>query len=218
MARSIVIGLLLNFFGCFKHISVRTQVKNCYKVVMRQEQNTQDKWQEFAGEAQAGNKRVYAQLLSELAPYIKMRIGGGLANPDWTEEIIQDVLISVHRSLDSYSPDRPFKPWVNAIIHYRKTDFLRKHYRNKELNQASQNNAKIFEENVTNNVHAGELKDIEEALQKLPVKQQQIFKFLKIEGYSSAEVAQKMGMSISAVKVSSHRTVKKLESLLAGHR
>lgn len=185
---------------------------------MKKKENIQDIWQEWAAEAQAGNKRVYSQLLGELAPYIKMRIGAGLANPDWTEEIIQDVLISVHRSLDSYSPDRPFKPWVNAIIHYRKADFLRKHYRNKELNQSSQNNAKVFDQNVTNNAHAGELKDIEEALRKLPVKQQEIFKLLKVQGYSAAEVAQKMDMSISAVKVSAHRATKKLESILAGHR
>jgi len=172
-------------------------------------------WEELAKLSQEGNKRLYSHLLSEITPYIKVRLVSGLANSDWVEEVIQDVLISVHRSLSSYSPDRPFKPWLNAIIHYRKADFLRKHYKNRDTNRFSQDNAEIFGNNVTTYPLAGELQDIEKAMATLPKKQQKLFQMMKIEGYSAAEVAVKMGMSVTAVKVSAHRASNKLKSILA---
>ena len=171
-------------------------------------------WEELAVLSQKGNKRAYSRLLSELAPYIKLRLSSGLANYDWIEEVVQDVLISVHKSLNSYSPDRPFKPWLNAIIHFRKTDFLRQHYKNRDINQFSRDNADIFGHNVTVNPLAGELKDIEEAMATLPAKQEKLFRLMKIEGYSAAEVAAKMGMSVTAVKVSAHRASNKLKEIL----
>ena len=173
-----------------------------------------DIWNELAIQSQSGDKRAYNRLLSELVPYIKMRISGSLANPDWVEEITQEILISVHKSLNSYSSDRPFKPWLNAIIQFRRTDFLRKHYKNKNVKDVSQKNSEIFADNVTDNRHAGELKDIEKAMATLPEKQQKIFRLMKIEGYSAIEVAEEMEMSVSAVKVSAHRTAGKLKDML----
>lgn len=172
-------------------------------------------WEDLALLSQEGDKRAYSQLLSDIIPYIKVHLSSGFANYDWVEEVVQDVLISVHKSLSTYSSDRPFKPWLNAIIHYRKADFLRKYYKNRDTNQSSKDNADIFGNNVTNYPLAGELKDIEEALATLPVKQQKLFKMVKIEGYSAAEVAVKMDMSVTAVKVSAHRAAEKLKSILA---
>jgi RNA polymerase sigma-70 factor (ECF subfamily) len=172
-------------------------------------------WEELALLSQTGDKRAYSQLLSNIIPYIKARLSSGFANYDWVEEVVQDVLISVHKSLATYSPDRPFKPWLNAIIHYRKADFLRKYYKNRDTNQSSRDNADVFDSNVTNYPLAGELKDIEKALATLPAKQQKLFKMVKIEGYSAAEVAVRMDMSVTAVKVSAHRAAEKLKGILA---
>jgi len=171
-------------------------------------------WKELAIQAQAGDKRAYTKLLSDILPFIKGRIVGGLANPDWVDDIAQDVLISVHKSLKSYSPDRPFTPWLMAITSFRKTDFLRKHYKRKQVKESSKENTEIFSDDVTNSVHAGELKDIEAAISSFPVKQQKIFTMMKVEGYSAKEVAKEMDMSVSAVKVSAHRTTNKLKEML----
>ena len=176
---------------------------------------TQDeKWKSLAVQAQEGNKRAYSQLLHEILPYIKNVIRGGLANPDWVEDIAQEVLISVHKSLNTYSPDRSFTPWLMAIINFRKTDFLRKHYRGKKTKESVAENTDIFDQNVTNPSFAGEWKDIETALQELPDNQRKIFEMMKLKGYSAKEVADEMGMTVSAVKVSAHRTANKLKERL----
>ncbi len=173
-----------------------------------------EKWKELAVLAQDGDKRAYAELLKTIVPFIKSRIAGQLANPDWVDEITQEILISVHKSLYSYSGDRPFTPWLMAIIQFRKTDFLRKHYRHKELKSKSKADTEIFDTHVTEQVYAGELKDIENAISGLPELQQKIFRMIKVEGYSAKEVAKELDMSVSAVKVSAHRTANKLKDML----
>ncbi|MGH1404892.1 MAG: sigma-70 family RNA polymerase sigma factor [Alphaproteobacteria bacterium] len=177
-------------------------------------QDVDASWSDLAIKAQQGDKRAYHRLLTEIAPFIRICISGKLANPDWVDEVVQDVLISVHKSLRTYAADRPFKPWLNAIIQFRKTDFLRKHYRGRKVREAGVQDAEVFNSYVTFSAHSGELKDIEAALDRLPEKQRQIFTLLKVEGYSIKEVAKKMDMTESAVKVSAHRTGLKLRDML----
>ncbi len=171
-------------------------------------------WAELAQHAQDGDKRAYSRLLTEITPFIKSRIAGGLANPDWIDDIAQDVLISVHKSLHTYSADRSFKPWLGSIIQFRKIDFLRKHYKVKKTKESVAGNIEIFSENVTFQHSEYELRDINRAISSLPEKQQKIFNMMKIEGYSAKEVAKTMNMSVSAVKVSAYRSANKLKEML----
>jgi len=172
-------------------------------------------WQEWAKLAQGGNKQVYNQLLRDIAPFIRGYILPTLSNADWADDITQDVLISVHKSLRTYSPKFPFKPWLIAIINFRRTDFLRKHYAKRGQDKTSLDNPEFLKNYVTNPVHAGEYKDVEDALATLPKVQSDIFKKMKIEGYTAKEIANQLGMSESAVKVSAHRTIKKIQDMLA---
>lgn len=171
-------------------------------------------WRELAAQAQKGERGPYNQLLREIAPYIRNAVIGRLASPDWADDITQDVLISVHKSLATYSPDRPFTPWLAAIISFRRTDFLRRHYAARDNRRASLDDAEFLKTHVTNPDHAGEYKDVEKALVELPEGQRKVFELVKIQGHSAKDVAREMGMSVSAVKVSAHRTLAKLKEKL----
>ncbi len=174
-----------------------------------------EQWQEWATKAQAGDKRAYSSLLKALHPFIRNIIYKGLSNSDAAEDISQEVLISVHKSLNTYTPDRPFKPWLMSIINYRKMDYLRKYYaQRQDVTSTIESNPEFMSENVTNSNHSGELRDIERALEQFPKKQQDIFRKIKIEGYTTQEVANQMDMNESAVKVSAHRMMKKLQGML----
>ena len=175
-----------------------------------------DIWKDWAIAAQEGNKGAYNRLLSELAPFIRNFLITRVANPDWADDITQDVLISIHKSLKTYSGDRPFTPWLMAIINFRKTDFLRKHYASRDDKKTTTDDAEFLSAHVTNPTNAGEYKDIEAALETLPEKQRRVFEMMRIQGYTAQEVANEMNMSVSAVKVSAHRTAGKLKIILEG--
>lgn len=173
-----------------------------------------DQWNEWAASAQGGDKRAYHALLKDIAPFIYKVVTPKLSNPSWADDVVQDVLLSVHKSLHTYSADKAFKPWLSAIIEFRRTDYLRKHYRKRDNQQTSIDNAVFSDEFVTKPSVTGELKDIEAALQRFTDKQRTLFTMMRIEGYTAKEVAEKMDMTESAVKVSVHRMTKDLEAIL----
>jgi RNA polymerase sigma-70 factor (ECF subfamily) len=170
------------------------------------------RWRSLIEKAQAGDKKAYNRLLKQLHPYIENVLRPGLSNPEWVNDITQDVLLSLHKSLHTYNPERPFKPWLMAIIHFRKSDFMRKHYASHDDRKVDFEEPAFFNRHVTSPVASGEFKDIEAALNMLPEQQRNVFQMMKIYGYSANEVATMTGMSTSAVKVSVHRSWKKIRN------
>lgn len=172
------------------------------------------KWAELAEQAQKGDKVAYGRLLREIAPYTKNILLPSLSNPDWADDITQEVLLSIHKALYTYSADRPFRPWLHSIINYRKLDFFRGHYTRRGDKSVALENLADLESDVTTPEDIAELGNIDSELAKLPEPQRQIFEMIKIQGYSAQEVAEKMDMSVSAVKVSAHRTLARLKENL----
>ncbi len=171
-----------------------------------------ERWQRLMAEAQTGNQASYRQLLTEIAPFIQRMLMKSLSRKDQAEDITQEVLLSVHKAMSTYDPERPFVPWLMAILNFRRTDYLRSHYAARDNLSAPIEELDL--QDVTFSGHQGEYKDIEKALTALAPKQREVFDLVKMKGYSAKEVADKTGMSISAVKVSVHRSLQKLKEKL----
>ena len=176
---------------------------------MDQSSPTEDRLAQMMRRAQSGDKSEYTKLLKEISPLIRgfiyNRIGSG---PD-SEDILQEILIGIHRSSHTYNTDRPFTNWMFAIASHKLKDYLRAYYRKKALKEVDFDKISDFiTEAVTDDTSASEV--LTELLEKLPEKQRNIVYMMKIEGYSSSDVAKKMGMSVSAVKVTAHRAYKTL--------
>lgn len=178
------------------------------------ESSSDHQWSELAAAAQRGDKTAYVRLLKDIIPYIRAVIGPGLANPDWADDIVQEVLLSVHRSLKTYNPSMPFKPWLRAVVKFRAADYLRHHYRSRGDRQVSLDDLSFQSSHVTESAVAGEWGDMESVLARLPQKQRTVLELMKIQGLTAAEVAARTGMSVSAVKVSVHRSMNKLKNML----
>jgi RNA polymerase sigma-70 factor (ECF subfamily) len=171
------------------------------------------RWQKLMTEAQMGNQASYRQLLGEIAPFIKRVIIRTLSKPDQADDIVQEVLLSIHKAMNTYDPVRPFMPWLMAIVNFRRTDYLRAHYAARD-NLSAPLEALDTDDYVTFDGHQGEYKDIENAVQSLAPRQREVFDLVKMKGYTAKEVAAKTGMSVSAVKVSVHRSLQKLKEKL----
>jgi RNA polymerase sigma-70 factor (ECF subfamily) len=170
-------------------------------------------WDKLAAKAQGGDASAYRILLSELVPVIRRIVIKSLPNPQNADDVVQDVLLSVHKALHTYDKRRPFMPWVQSIIHFRKTDYLRQHYAQHDNMKLSLDDPDTPDYLITEG-HGGSIKDIEDAFESLPRQQQKVVELMKIRGYSAEEVSQKTGMSVSAVKVSAHRALQKIRERL----
>src|SRR5215467_15937843 len=77
---------------------------------------------------QAGDRESYARLLHALIPLLRraVRRQRALLKPQDAEDLVQDILLSLHQARRSYDPTRPFLPWLMAIVHNRVTDGARR--------------------------------------------------------------------------------------------
>lgn len=166
--------------------------------------------EELMGLAQQGDKTAYNQVLQESSRILRGFLISKLNNMEDVEDVLQEILVSVHKSRHTFEKKRAFKPWLFSIARFRLCDFFRKIYKKNENEVPITEEMENFNEgDVTEDSESYEL--LNEALEKLPQKQQDIIRLMKLEGYTAKEVAKKMGMKESAVKVSAHRSYKLLK-------
>jgi RNA polymerase sigma-70 factor (ECF subfamily) len=160
-----------------------------------------------------GDTQAYAMLLKETArllrPYLSRRLYAGSE----VDDVLQEILLSIHKARHTYDGQRPYKPWMYAIANFRLQDHLRAHYAD-QLHDAEDLSEleEILPDDVTETGFNYESISME--VEKLPEKQATILRLMHHEGYTSKEVAEKMGMNESAVKVAAHRAYKVLRERL----
>ena len=160
-----------------------------------------------------GDQRAYASLLQETARLLRPFLARRLSFANEVDDLTQEILISIHKARHTYDGQRPYKPWAYAIAKFRLHDFLRAHYAD-QLRHAEDFDEleESLAEHVTESGFSYE--SIQAEVQKLPEKQATILQMMHQDGYTAKEVAEKIGMNESAVKVAAHRAYKVLRKLL----
>jgi RNA polymerase sigma-70 factor (ECF subfamily) len=160
--------------------------------------------------AQQGDKRAYGDLLRKITPILKTFVGKRLGKSADIDDVVQDILLSIHRAGHTFDTDRPFKMWMFAIARYRLNDHLRQLYRKGAMPDISLDDLtqEIPAEDVTKGDDRREY--LNDALNGLPDKQRKIITMMKIEGHTAEDTARALGMTSSAVKVAAHRAYKTL--------
>lgn len=159
-----------------------------------------------------GDANSYQQFLTEISHYLRPFIGRRIPSAD-IEDVLQEILVSIHKARHTYDGKRSILPWITAIARYRVVDYLRNHY--SKIQYAHDDISEMQDflgEDVTEPSLLSEY--IAEEVEKLPAKQQSILYLMHTEGYTAKEVGIKLGMNESAVKVSAHRAYKIIKARL----
>lgn len=163
--------------------------------------------------AQAGDHAAYRRLLEALLPFLRgygfRHLRGGDAA---AEDLVQDILLTLHRIRHTYDPARPFLPWLSVIAKRRLIDQLRRRRIHPESAEDLGLDLETFSDPEAN-------KDMEQidrsdalrrAMAELPERQRRVIELLKIEEKSLKETSAITGMSIAALKTTTHRAMKAL--------
>ena len=181
-----------------------------------QAQLQESAWAGLMRAAQAGDAQSYEQLLRAIVPFIRSLARRYSRGATAAEDVVQDVLLCVHRIRHTWDPARPFCPWLAAIAARRGIDRIRRDSRisRHELNDeaAYETFAAPAANNETGALRAAE--QIEPLLAALPERQRQALEATKLRGLSLAQAAEESGQSVAALKVNVHRAVKSLRRLL----
>jgi len=168
---------------------------------------------------QDGDRRAYAQLLHELMPILRRIVGSRWRAPHEVEDIVQDVLLSLHTVRHTYDPDRPFLPWFTTITRRRLADAARRASRRGVHETTCETLPETFSEDPANieQERRENSMALREALGALPPGQREAVELLKLEGLSLEEASAKSGKSVVAIKVAMHRALKALQLVFKGN-
>jgi RNA polymerase sigma factor (sigma-70 family) len=167
--------------------------------------------------AQDGDRKAYGDLLREVAPILRRVLGRRfpfLARPD-VEDLVQDILLSVHSVRATYDPARPFLPWLLAIARNRTADMARRHARRSAREVAVDTYPETSADDEANTGEDyGDAEALQQAVKALPQGQRVAIELLKFRELSLKEAAKESGMSVSALKVATHRATRALRIAL----
>jgi RNA polymerase sigma-70 factor (ECF subfamily) len=163
--------------------------------------------------ALVGDADAYRTFLHCVVPYVRTvarsrcrRVGiEGEA-----EDIVQEVLLTIHLKRNTWDQSRQIGPWISAITRNKVVDALRKRGRRNHTSLDDVIDVLPAEEVTSSEI---ELQELELLIKRLPFHRQQIIRSVSFNGVSIRDVAKQLKMTEGAVRVSLHRALKALWAL-----
>jgi RNA polymerase sigma-70 factor (ECF subfamily) len=165
--------------------------------------------------SQQGDRLAYEALLESLGRVVSLYVRRRVGAADFVEDIVQDVLLSIHRARHTWNPARPFAPWFYAVTHNRMLDAVRRHRRS-IAREVSVDVVPPVVWSFVPETEAVSAADLSQALRQLTPAQRVVVEKLKLQEMSVKDVARETGMSESNVKVTAHRGYAALRRFLTG--
>ena len=166
-----------------------------------------------------GDEVAFRQLFALLAPKLRAFFLRSFIDPALAEDLTQTTFLKLHRARDSYSADRPLKPWLFTIAAGVRRDELRRRYRlpphvgELELEHAESQRAN--ERTPTADSRAGgEIEAVRLAVNALPESQRAVLHLHLHEELTFEEIAEVLGTSPGAVRVRASRAYERLRRSL----
>jgi RNA polymerase sigma factor (sigma-70 family) len=172
--------------------------------------------------AQDGDRIAYSALLHELQPMVRRMIQRRMTafNGNDHEDVIQDILLSLHTARATYDPARPFLPWLKTIVLNRMIDSMRRRSRRNANEILVDEMPMDIPDDMAGSAGAqiGDADALRKAVSALPQGQRIAIELLKFRELSLKEASAQTGMSVSGLKASVHRAMKSLRSSLGAPR
>lgn len=153
-----------------------------------------------------GDGPAYGSFLSTVARLVRgylMKSRSRAVPVETVEDLVQDVLVAIHRKKHLYDPAQPALPWIFAIARYRLID----HARALSARPPATTLEEIPEHALAGDAVLDRGLEVEELLEGLTDNQRRAVVLAKMEGRPLAEVGARLGLSLSAVKVTIHRAL-----------
>lgn len=164
---------------------------------------------------QRGDREAYEALLEGLrhavSGYVRRRVGA----VHWVDDVVQDVLLSLHNARHTWNPARPFAPWFYAVLQSRMIDAIRRHKRNATWEEPMDAVPPVVW-SATAEAELIARSDLAAALRRLSPAQRLVIERLKLDEMTVKDVARETGMSESNVKVIAHRGYAAMKRFLSG--
>lgn len=177
--------------------------------------DTDRNWSQLMAAAQNGDATAYARLLREVLPLLRMLVRRN-APPGRIEDVVQDVLLTVHRIRHTYDPARPFLPWLATIANRRVMDARRREGRVRAWETPAADLLETFADEAANRQQevAALRTWLHHAIDELPTRQRDALRLVKLGEMTMEQASAHSGQSVAALKVNVHRGLASLRRSL----
>ncbi len=152
--------------------------------------------------AQKGDRDAFTELVVRHQARVFALAGKFFRRPEDVEEAAQETFLTAWSKLDRYSGRAPFEHWLTRVCLNTSLGLLRRHRPTEPLE------ADVAGKNRPTSAGV----DAVLLLNRLPAADAMVLKLLHAEGWSVAEVADRLGWSKANVKVRAHRSRKRLRA------
>lgn len=160
----------------------------------------------------AGDAAAHAQLLAALAGRLRGYFRKRVSDAGEAEDLVQETLLAIHLKRETYDVSLPLTPWVHALARYKFIDHLRRAGARPTAPLDDADAVMAEDESEA----ADARRDVAVLLARLPERQRALITAVKLEGRSVEETAARFGLSESGVKVTIHRSLKRLARFVGG--
>jgi RNA polymerase sigma factor (sigma-70 family) len=171
--------------------------------------------------AQAGDRTAYEMLLRDCIPIIKRVARGQGIRPDLVDDVVQETLLSLHKSLQTYDANRSFTAWLRTIAKRRAIDGLRLTGRtaSREIHAplAYESHSDPSSDPAEKVFQIDHAESLDSAIGKLTVRQREAVKHLALQFQSPAQAAMVTGRSTGSLRIDWHRALKTLRVQFEGN-
>jgi RNA polymerase sigma-70 factor, ECF subfamily len=174
----------------------------------------EQRWAEAMRAERRGDAVAYERMLKEVATAQRRSLAPRLVRvglaAHQAEDLVQEILIGLHRKRHTWDPARPFLPWLHTITRYKLIDFMRHHRGDtrRRVDLALEDWVEIVESPVDEADCS--TWEVDRHLAVLPVSQRKIVRAIAVEGASVRNVARRLATSEGAVRVTLHRAIRRL--------
>src|SRR5262249_42677995 len=146
------------------------------------------RWSALMIAAQAGDGAAYEELLRRCVPFVKNVARRRSIAADRIDDVVQDVLLTIHRARHTYAPSRSFTAWLGVIADRRAIDVVRR-TRRQELREvhapfAFETRADETADPTRRIALADETATASRVLEAFPTRQREAVQYLVLEEYS----------------------------------
>jgi RNA polymerase sigma-70 factor (ECF subfamily) len=160
----------------------------------------------------ARDRGTTGALLTALVPLLRRYCGRVLARygrRDWAEDMVQEVLLSVHLKLHTFDPAQPFEAWLYAVAKHKIIDAMRR----ERIRAVPLEEAAMLSDSQDSEAALAR-RDLTQLLGRLKPPAGDIILALKVDGVSVKTLAERFATSESNIKIIVHRGLARLARML----
>lgn len=161
----------------------------------------------------SGDTNAYAFLVTKYQRKIYSVFVRSIQSQAVAAELAQDVFLKAYEKLTQFSPEKKFSSWLNAIAINTLRDYWRRDGRKSSFTDELDTNYASFDSTIEDQVLNGSIMQV---VQQLPVLYREALLLRFRDDLSIQEVAESLGIGISATKMRLKRGIEIVSATVEG--